>query len=147
MQELKKSLRVKVKSTLKGIDKELMIRKSETFATRLEDLLFSIKMNSKKLVIGLYAPLSDEIDCVTFLNRKYRQSYPRNTNSGIMEFFASSYDELISNFDFGVEIKVPGVESKQVVPDLILIPGVAFSPSGDRLGRGKGFYDIYLQEF
>ncbi|XP_068615881.1 5-formyltetrahydrofolate cyclo-ligase [Brachionichthys hirsutus] len=29
--------------------------------------------------------------------------------------------------------------------DLILMPGLGFDGSGNRLGRGKGFYDAYLQ--
>ncbi|XP_028986148.2 5,10-methenyltetrahydrofolate synthetase (5-formyltetrahydrofolate cyclo-ligase) isoform X1 [Betta splendens] len=29
--------------------------------------------------------------------------------------------------------------------DLILVPGLGFDPLGRRLGRGKGFYDSYLQ--
>jgi 5-formyltetrahydrofolate cyclo-ligase len=30
--------------------------------------------------------------------------------------------------------------------DLIIIPGLAFSKSGARCGRGKGYYDTYLQK-
>ncbi|XP_032379529.1 5-formyltetrahydrofolate cyclo-ligase [Etheostoma spectabile] len=29
--------------------------------------------------------------------------------------------------------------------DLILMPGLGFDESGKRLGRGKGFYDVYLE--
>jgi 5-formyltetrahydrofolate cyclo-ligase len=31
--------------------------------------------------------------------------------------------------------------------DLVLVPGVAFDLQGNRLGRGKGFYDRLLKDF
>ena len=31
--------------------------------------------------------------------------------------------------------------------DFVLVPGVAFSPNGYRLGRGKGYYDKFLSKY
>ena len=36
-------------------------------------------------------------------------------------------------------------EEEPIVPDVLLIPGLAFSSKGERLGRGKGFFDRYLE--
>lgn len=33
----------------------------------------------------------------------------------------------------------------EVVPDLIVVPGLGFKPDGWRLGRGGGWYDRYLE--
>jgi 5-formyltetrahydrofolate cyclo-ligase len=35
---------------------------------------------------------------------------------------------------------------KEVTPDWLLIPGLGFDLQGGRLGRGKGFYDRYLED-
>ena len=57
-----------------------------------------------------------------------------------------SLDELIKGA-YGI------YEPKEIISvpthriDVALIPGIAFSPTGDRLGFGKGYYDRFLEEF
>jgi 5-formyltetrahydrofolate cyclo-ligase len=45
------------------------------------------------------------------------------------------------------EVLCPPAKSVRVIPSILLVPGVAFSRRGQRLGRGRGFYDRYLESF
>jgi 5-formyltetrahydrofolate cyclo-ligase len=51
---------------------------------------------------------------------------------------------MLSKKTFG--IYEPSQTAPLVVPDLLVVPGLAFTKDGKRLGRGKGHYDRYLSQ-
>jgi 5-formyltetrahydrofolate cyclo-ligase len=94
-------------------------------------------------VVALFAPLWDEvqlqglIDCLSC-----RVVLPR-VEGDDMEFFDYTPTDLKEG-SFGImEPQGRSMCSADEI-DLMVLPGVAFSPSGVRLGRGKGYYDRYL---
>lgn len=73
---------------------------------------------------------------------------------GLPRWRAATQDYEVAQVDAGASLQVgpygvlePPAEASVVAMerlDLILVPGLAFDPSGRRLGRGKGFFDRLL---
>ena len=96
-------------------------------------------------VVALYASLPDEVQSFALieqLSKTKRVVLPRVAGDE-MDFYA--YDpQSLKVGAFGIE-EPQGAEV--VAPeqiDVIIVPGVAFTESGKRCGRGKGYYDKYL---
>lgn len=57
-----------------------------------------------------------------------------------MEFYLAELKEIKDEF---LGLKLTNLEIKSS-PKIFLVPGLGFTKSLQRLGRGKGFYDRYL---
>ena len=42
---------------------------------------------------------------------------------------------------------IPPKGSEKIIPEVLVVPGLFFGINGQRLGRGKGFYDKYLADY
>ncbi len=120
-------------------------KKSE--AAQVTELLCRHIRESKPNVVAAFMPLFDEIPInIEQIAALCRVVVPRITQDfagcAEMEFFDYIPTEIHSGA-YGISEPQGATPCDVEDIDLMIIPGVAFTPQGDRLGRGKGFYDRY----
>ena len=113
-------------------------------------LLSLIKSNFKKknLNLALYYPTSFEINVLKILENKSMIDknilLPVIEKNNVMNFFSWKKNNVLLVNKFGI---LEPVKSKIKIPDIILVPILAFDRNKCRLGYGKGFYDRYLNKY
>lgn len=137
----KKQLRKAVKAQVALLSKEQRAAESRVVFHRIENSAI-FKQSSN---VMLFASLPDELPTHRVIERWARAKnvfLPRvkGDNLEIIKFEPGSLQQ--GSFDIlepvGDDIVDPSVL------DLVIVPGVAFDRQGNRLGRGKGFYDRFL---
>ena len=112
--------------------------------------IFNIIKNNfhnKKILIGGYYPVNNEIDDIQILKefnkRNYKTSLPVIKSNFEMDFYSWSYFESLKINKFGIP---EPYKKKKIYPDVILVPLVAFDANLNRLGYGGGYYDRIIQK-
>lgn len=141
----KKALRRKLIAVRDGISGRDM--KSRSIAERLSELR---EVRNADTVL-IYASFGSETDTAVIAERlrsnNIKTAYPKCHRHGVMTFHTvDSAEQLVSGFHGIMEpddtLPQPQITDRTVC----VVPGVAFTERGERLGYGGGFYDRFLAE-
>ncbi|WP_311407175.1 5-formyltetrahydrofolate cyclo-ligase [Liquorilactobacillus uvarum] len=119
---------------------------------KLYEALFATSIWKKARTIGLTISSNNEIDTKPIILQARMQAkkifVPRIRARHQMDFFQLRNDTVIKKNDFGIYEPQGknGLILKEDI-DLMIVPGIAFSSEGDRIGFGGGYYDRYLLNF
>jgi 5-formyltetrahydrofolate cyclo-ligase len=102
----------------------------------------------KKIKLALYYPSTFEINVLRLLDYNYISNHdlllPVIKENNSMNFFPWKKNEALKVNKYGM---LEPFKLKQNVPNVMLIPLLAFDKDKYRLGYGKGFYDRYLNKY
>ncbi len=133
--------------------KHLKIRKENYF--EIDKKFFSPllklikkKIKKKSIKIALYYPSNFESNVLKVLELKYF-SYqtillPLIEKNNLMNFYQWKKNDILTVNKFGM---LEPLKTKAKIPDVIIVPLLAFDKDKFRLGYGKGYYDRYLNKY
>ena len=134
-------------------NKFLLQRKKKYLTAKKFDFNLIFKLITKhfyrkKITIAGYYPSNYEVNILKFLEmaskRKFEITLPVIKSSDNMCFKRWIFKEPLYINKFG--ILEPKNTKKEIIPDLIMVPLVAFDNNLNRIGYGKGYYDRILEK-
>ena len=110
--------------------------------------LIKSKFRRKNLNLALYYPSNFELNVLKFLENNYIKNknvlLPAIERKNNMNFYSWEKNQALIVNQFGM---LEPNKTKIKIPNLMLIPILAFDKHKYRLGYGKGFYDRYLKKY
>ena len=132
--------------------KFLSLRKKKYFDVSVDifnKLINYIKkknISKKNFYVALYYPSNYEMNILKIINyfKKSKIIFllPKILDGNLLKFYSWNARDVLKVNKFG--IPEPITTQKSYLPDIVLVPLLAYDKNKNRLGYGKGFYDKYL---
>lgn len=137
----------------KEIRKKLLkIRKKNYFeisSRYFNPIIKFLKIKNKTVNVSLYYPVNYEVNIINIIEllkkKKVKMLLPVIKNNNKMNFIEWKPKDPLKVSSHG--ILEPVLNKKNLIPDIMLIPLLAFDDKKNRLGYGKGYYDRFLNKY
>lgn len=140
-------MKTEIRRKMRGIKKNIGAEGLLEMSAQAPGLIEKNAEYQKAKVVMLYYPLWDEVDCRPLfeaaLKAGKRVILPTVEGDDIVPV------EITGNTEWRVgdfNILEPVAEEYTGAIDLMVVPGMAFDDNGNRLGRGKGYYDRFINQ-
>ncbi|MEH6938636.1 5-formyltetrahydrofolate cyclo-ligase [Bacillus sp. JJ664] len=133
---------------------EITVKERNVKSKQIIDQLITTPEWNKANTIATTMPMEHEIDTTLFIEVCWRLHKDVVVPKCIhktkeMQFFKITSFEQLEKGYFGIqepnESLCEKINKDEI--DLIVVPGVAYTAKGDRLGYGGGYYDRYLSNY
>ena len=128
----------------------------EMLCNTITDNLINLKEFDDSNILFIYSSFRNEVDTIEIIEYCLSRgkkialpcSYMTNGTPKMEFYYINSRTDLVPGFKGILE---PDRRKQHVVkveslPDVIIVPGVAFDYNLNRIGYGAGFYDAYFKE-
>ncbi|MBN2559876.1 MAG: 5-formyltetrahydrofolate cyclo-ligase [Phycisphaerae bacterium] len=143
---MKKELRRRLRAVLAAIPPETLHERSRVAAERL----FNEPEYKRAEVMMIYLSHKHEADTTPIVLQAWQDRKrilaPQVSweSRQMIPIQIRNLDDDVARNQFGVREPVRGAPIPIELIDLVIVPGLGFDPYGNRLGRGRGFYDQFL---
>ena len=94
-------------------------------------------------VVLIYASLNDEVSTFRFIEKWHKEKtflLPK-VNGDMLTLHPYAGNDSLHRGSYGIAEPITEEFHDFEMIDLAIVPGMAFDPDGNRLGRGRGYYD------
>lgn len=142
----KKEVRLKIRELKSTLSEDQM----DEWSWRIGERVFELLKDREPAIVSLFLSMPDEVRTGHLIDLLWKQGkhkvvVPRVEDKTTMCFYSHLPHKELHRSNYGI-LEPTDDPSLEQVPEIMIVPGVAFDLKGGRVGYGRGYYDRYFSK-